>query len=204
MSGARIMGAAALALGVAAPFAGAVPERAGASGRIDAAALARMVAAQQDHVSALELARWLRDGRPGLRVIDVRAPAAFARFSIPTAENVPIERIPALRVRDDETVVLYSEGGAHAAQAWVFLKAAGTRNAFFIAGGLGDWFDEVVSPAIPADPPPAEAARFAETAALSAYFGGSPRAVSGSGAASAAAGGDDREALIANARRRGC
>ena len=203
MSGTRIMGAAALALGVAAPFAGAVPEGARASGPIDAAALARMVAARQDHVSALELARWIRDGRPGLRVIDVRAPEAFGSFSIPTAENIPIERIPALRVRDDETIVLYSEGGAHAAQAWVFLKAAGTRNAYFIAGGLGDWFDEVMSPAVPADPPPAEAARFAEMAELSAYFGGSPRAAPQGGAA-AAPGGDDREALIANARRRGC
>ena len=150
MSGARILGATALALGVAAPFAGAPPASERTAGAIDVAALARMVAAQQDHVSALELARWIRDRRPGLRVIDVRSPDEFARFSIPTAENVPIERIPGARFRDDETVVLYSEGGAHAAQAWVFLKAAGVRNVLFIAGGLGDWFDEVMNPVVPA------------------------------------------------------
>lgn len=201
MSGARMLGAAALALGVAAPFAGAAPGRNEADGRIDVAALAHMVAAQQDHVSALDLARWIRDRRPGLRVVDVRAPEAFARFAIPTAENLPIAQIPDARFRDDETIILYSEGGAHAAQAWVFLKAAGVRNVYFIAGGLGDWFDEVLSPAVPAAPPPAEAAHYAEVAALSAYFGGSPRTGS---AAAAVPRGDDTAALMAAARRRGC
>jgi rhodanese-related sulfurtransferase len=204
MNGARILGATAMILGVAAPFAGAPRPNTAATGAIDAGALARMVAAQQDHVSALELARWIRSQRHGLRVIDVRAPADFATFSIPTAENIPIEHIPDARFRDDETVVLYSEGGAHAAQAWVFLKAAGVRNAVFIAGGLGDWFDEVMRPVIPANPSRAQAAGFAEIAEISAYFGGSPRRPAADQAANASPPDGGTEALIANARRRGC
>ena len=203
MSGARILGTTALALGVAAPFAGAAPQAGRGAAAVDVASLARMVAAREDHVSAIELARWIRARRPGLRVIDVRAPEAFAGFSIPTAENVPIERIAGARFRDDETVVLYSEGGAHAAQAWVFLKAAGTRNVLFVAGGLGDWFDEVMRPVIPAHPAAGEAARLAELAELSLYFGGSPRAPE-AGAPAAPPGHGDLEGLIANARRRGC
>jgi rhodanese-related sulfurtransferase len=204
MSGARILGATALALGVAAPFAGAPPASERSAGAIDVAALARMVAAQQDHVSALELARWIRDRRPGLRVIDVRPPGEYARFSIPTAENMPIERIPGARFRDDETIVLYSEGGAHAAQAWVFLKAAGVRNVLFVAGGLGDWFDEVMNPVVPAFPPPGQAAHLAEVAEISSYFGGTPRTAPAGAATPAAPGNSDTAALIANARRRGC
>jgi len=204
MSAARILGAAALALGVAAPFAGARPAAEPAPGAIDTAALARMVAAQEDHVSALQLARWIRDRRPGLRVIDVRSPAEFARFSIPTAENMPIEHVPGAHFRDDETVVLYSEGGAHAAQAWVFLKAAGVRNVMFVAGGLGDWFDEVMNPVVPAAPSPAEAAQVADVTELSTYFGGTPRAAPAGGAAPAAAADRDTANLIASARRRGC
>ena len=200
----RILGATAAILGGAAPFAGAPRSGSASAGAIDVAALARMVAAQQDHVSALDLARWIRSQRPGLRVIDVRSQEEFAAFSIPTAENIPIARIPGARFRDDETIVLYSEGGAHAAQAWVFLKAAGVRNVVFIAGGLGDWFDEVMRPVIPADPPPAQAARFAEIADLSAYFGGSPRRPAAGEAANAVPGEGGTEALIANARRRGC
>jgi rhodanese-related sulfurtransferase len=198
MNGARMLGATALAMGVAAPFAGAPAPQAAA---VDVAALARMVALRQDHVSAIELARWIRAGRPGLRLIDVRSPEDFARFALPAAENVPIERIPDARFGDDETIVLYSEGGAHAAQAWVFLKAAGVRNVLFVAGGLGDWFDEVMAPVLPADPPPAQAARFAEIAEISAWFGGTPRQAA---AGETVANEQGTAALVANARRRGC
>ena len=200
MNAMRMLGATAMILGAAAPFAGAPRPSASSAGAIDIAALAHLVATQQDHVSAIELARWIRSQRRGLRVIDVRPPEAFAHFSLPTAENIPIGQIPGARFGDDETVVLYSEGGAHAAQAWVFLKAAGVRNVLFVAGGLGDWFDEVMTPVIPADPPPARAAEYAEIAETSAYFGGTPRR--------AAPGAPPREggtvALAANARRRGC
>jgi hypothetical protein len=68
---------------------------------------------------------------------------------------------------------------------------------------LGDWFDEVMSPVIPADPPPGHSARFAEIAEISAYFGGSPRQAA-PGEAAATQGENDTDALIANARRRGC
>jgi len=204
MSATRLLGATALALGVAAPFAGTPASGGKAADAIDVAALARMVAARQDHVSAIDLARWIRDQRPGLRVIDVRTPEAFAHFAIPTAENIPIERIPGARFGDEEMVVLYSEGGAHAAQAWVFLKAAGVRNAVFIAGGLGDWFDEVISPVLPADPPPGQAARIAEVTEISLYFGGTPRRAAPGETSTAASSDSDTAALIANARRRGC
>lgn len=202
MNGVRVLGATAIVLGVAAPFAGAT--RPAATGAIDVAALARMVARQEDHVSAIDLARWIRSGRPGLRVIDVRSPEAFAQYSLPAAENIPIERIADARFGDGETIVLYSEGGAHAAQAWVFLKAAGVRNVTFIAGGLGDWFDEVMSPVIPADPAPGQAARLAEIAETSRYFGGTPRLAAAGEAAPAPPREGDTAALIANARRRGC
>lgn len=198
MNGPRILGATALALGVAAPFAG---NSVGGTTAIDVAALARIVAAQQDHVSAFALATWIRDGKIGLRVIDVRTAAEFAHFSIPTAENIPIAAIPGARFGEEETVVLYSEGGAHAAQAWVFLKAAGVRNVYFVQGGLGDWFNEVSRPVIPADAPPA---RRGEIVALSEYFGGSPRIAAPGEIATPIDADDGTAALIANARRRGC
>jgi rhodanese-related sulfurtransferase len=195
----RGLGATALVLGVAAPFAGS-PERTPA---LDVAALAKAIAAQDDHVSARQLAMWIRDGKPGLRVIDVRAPADFAGFALPTAENVPLERLVETRFGANETLVLYSEGGAHAAQAWVLLRAAGVRHVYFVAGGLGDWFDEVVEPVLPADADAQARARFAETAALSRYFGGSPReALPGETVRAAAA--EGVAPLAERARRRGC
>lgn len=203
MNAMRMLGATAMILGAAAPFAGA-PRPTAAAAAIDIAALAHLVATQQDHVSAIELARLIRSRRRGLRVIDVRAPEDFAHFSLPTAENIPIGRIPGARFGDDETVVLYSEGGAHAAQAWVFLKAAGVRNVLFVAGGLGDWFDEVMTPVIPENPPSAQAAQYAEIAETSAYFGGTPRRAPPGETASASLREGDTATLVANARRRGC
>jgi rhodanese-related sulfurtransferase len=204
MNAMRVLGATAMILGAAAPFAGAPRPSASSAGAIDIAALAHLVATQQDHVSAIELARWIRSQRRGLRVIDVRAPEDFAHFSLPTAENIPIGRIPGARFGDDEIVVLYSEGGAHAAQAWVFLKAAGVRNVLFVAGGLGDWFDEVMTPVIPENPPAAQASEYAEIAETSAYFGGTPRRPTPGEVAGAPSHDGGTADLAANARRRGC
>jgi 3-mercaptopyruvate sulfurtransferase SseA len=43
--------------------------------------------------------------------------------------------------------VLVSDGGAHAAQGWVFLRALGIAHVYFLRGGLGEWLDDVMNPA---------------------------------------------------------
>jgi hypothetical protein len=131
--------AAALA-GGAAPFAGRRPT-------VDITALARTIASEGDHVSAGELAAWIRDHRPHVRVIDVRSADDFTRFHIPTAEHVPVDRVADVRFSDDDTIVLYSQAGVHAAQAWVFLRALGHHHVYFLRRGLDEWLDEVERPA---------------------------------------------------------
>jgi rhodanese-related sulfurtransferase len=168
------LGLGAIALGVAAPFAGS-PFRA-SQGRIDADALAREIARGSDHVGARQLAAWIRDRRSGLRVIDVRSPVEFAQGAIPTAENIPLERLVRTRFQPGQTLVLYSEEGAHGGQAWVLLRALGVSGALFVPGGLADWRDEVMNPALPADLSPEERAGIVE---LSHFFGGTPRIDSG-------------------------
>lgn len=200
MSVVRALGGAALALGVAAPFAGS-PYRS-VRAQIDIAELAGVVAREEDHVSALQLAAWIRDGRTGLRVVDVRSPAEFAAFAIPTAENHPIAEIATIDFARDDTIVLYSEGGAHAAQAWVFLRARGLPKVYFLRGGLADWMDEVVEPVIAPDASPEARRAFEARAELSRYFGGSPHVGARSTAASARQ--PEVAAMVQRARRRGC
>ena len=190
----RRLGIGALALGLAAPFAGSL-SRTQPRG-LDLDAIARAIDEGSDHVSARQLAQWIRDRRPGLRVIDVRSPAEFHDDAIPTAENVPIDQLAKARFAPDQTIVLYSQEGAHAGQAWVMLRSLGVTQAVFVPGGLADWREEVLSPLLPANGSPAERARIAE---LSHYFGGSPR-IAG-----------ERESELAGAaqagrsvRRRGC
>ena len=185
MSVTRRLGAGALVLGMAAGFAGS-PYRA-IRGRIDIERTVRTILDGGDHVSALELAGWIRDRKPGLRVIDVRTPAEFAQYAIPTAENVPLEALIHTSFAPHEIIVLYSAGGAHAGQAWILLRAIGISNAWFIAGGLADWYDEVMTPVI------APGTQGEAISQISRYFGGTPSV--GDNAPSSA---------VPVSRRRGC
>jgi len=208
----RWLAAAAALAGAVAPFAGspyrarvgsAAPAAHGtvataARGTIDVAELARAVAEQEDHVSAMELAAWLRARRPGLRVIDVRTASEFAAYHIPGAEHVPLEALAATRFDPDETIVLYSELGVHGGQAWVFLRALGHRHVLFLRDGLHEWLDDVMSPTIAADAPADAQAAFDRVAALSRWFGGTPRRIAAAAAVSEGA------AVAPATRRRGC
>lgn len=204
MNAARALGLTAFALGAAAPFAGS-PHRA-ATGSLDVAELAALVAREKDHVDALDLARWIRERRPGLRVVDLRPLADYERYRIPGAIHLDITGIDGHPFSADETIVLVSEGGAHAAQAWVFLRAMGLRDVFFLRGGLYDWLEEVINPILPADASPEARAGFAKTAELSRYFGGTPRIAEPGehvGNWSVPSGKDVADA-IERTRRRGC
>ena len=187
----RVLGGAALVLGAGAAIAG---PRSG-SGRIDVAQLARVVAREDDHVTALELARWIRSKRANLRVIDIRTVPEFDSLHIPTAEQAAIDTLERIRFASSETIVLYSEGGAHSAQAWVFLRALGHQNVFFLRGGVHEWIEEVLSPGLPRDATDTEREQFAKASELSRYFGGLPRV----GITR-----QEKAEAVAQMRRRGC
>jgi rhodanese-related sulfurtransferase len=141
---------------------------------IDVALLAQTVAREEDHVTALELAQWIKERRPGLRVLDVRSRQEFDAYHLPTAEQLSLDSLATASFRARETLVLYSEGGAHAAQAWVLLRALGYRHVFFLRGGLYEWLEQVMNPTL-TDTTPVGRAAFARAAVLSRYFGGVPR-----------------------------
>jgi rhodanese-related sulfurtransferase len=163
----------ALVLGVAAAFAG-TPERS-RNARLDVESLARAVEHEDDHVTAIELAEWIRERRPGLRVVDVRSSGEFDALHIPTAERIPLTDLATTPFRRDETIVLYSEGGAHAGQGWVFLRALGYTQVYFLRGGLREWLDDVMSPTIDSRAGDSVRKAFARVSDLSRYFGGTPR-----------------------------
>ena len=144
---------------------------------IDVTVLAREVSTEADHVTAVELGRWIRDRKANLRIIDIRDSASFEDYHIPLAERVSLERLVGTDIGDNETIVLYSGGGAHAAQGWVFLRAQGHANVFFLRGGVNEWIGEVMNPQLPRNAPASERAELDSVAALSRYFGGVPRTV---------------------------
>lgn len=133
------------ALALIAAVAGALALVAGDPHPVDVRRLATAVAHEDDHVTAGELAQWIRDRKPGLRVVDIRSPREFAGYHLPGAENIPLEKITDAPFQRSETIVLVSGGGAHAAQAWVLLEVRGFRNVFFMRGGLQEWTDTIKS-----------------------------------------------------------
>lgn len=168
-----------LALGAA--FLGSPEPHAGS--RAGIRALADEIEHESDHVTALELAEWIRQRRPDLRVVDVRTDSEYAAYHIPTAERIPLTTLATTSFDRRSTVVLYSEGGAHAAQGWVLLRTAGVRNVYFLRGGILDWMDDVMNPVASSE--------------LTRYFGGTAR----TGAVPLPGG---TTQLVARMRRRSC
>jgi len=153
----------------------------GATVKIDTRELASSVARGVDRVDPLELADWIITARSDYRLLDLRDEQAYATYHVPGAELAPVATLEDYPLMRNEKVVLYSDDGVRAAQAWFLLKARGYPGVYILSGGLDAWVNTVLFPALGDDP--AERQRDDRLAAISAYFGGKPK----SGGAAAAA-----------------
>jgi len=168
----RYLGGIAVVLGVMAAFAGSPRRQTNA--RLDLDRLAQTVERDDDNVTAVELGDWIRNRRPNLRIVDLRDSAEFEDYHIPTAERIALTSLTSTRFRNDETVVLYSGGDGRAAQGWVFLRAMGFTRVYFLKGGLYEWLDDVMNPAISPSASENERLEFRRVSEISRYFGGAP------------------------------
>ena len=138
-----VIGSFAVVLATAAAFVGA-PAR---SGRvvIDTDELGRIVENEEDHIDAVDLAGWILQKKNDLKIIDLRSKAEFDSVRVPTAIHHSLVGLDTAVTRD-ETIVLYSGGGVHSAQAWFLLKAHGFPRVYFLKGGYEEWESEVLFP----------------------------------------------------------
>ena len=150
-------------------------------------------------ITALELARWIRGDKAGLRVIDVRDSQSFETFAVPGAERVSLRRVAQTEWKPGDVVVVYGDDESSATHAAVALRRSGVRDAFVLSGGIGAWARTIASPVLPPNPSPKEAAVAREIAEMSRWFGGVPR-VGDAGAT----GTDSLRASLARIQRRGC
>jgi rhodanese-related sulfurtransferase len=172
------LGLLALGLGAVAVFANVRPGR---TVTVHEKELLTAVERQEDHVIPAELASWIITGRADYRLVDLRDATAYATYHIPTAESIPLASLPDAGLARNEKIVLYGQGGIHAAQAWMLLKGKGYAGAYTLLGGLDAWKDEVLFPVAPQSPTPAEQARFERAVQVARFFGGQPRAGAASG-----------------------
>jgi rhodanese-related sulfurtransferase len=136
-------------------------------------------------VTPVELAEWIRDRKPELRIIDTRPESEFDEYHVPRAERVDIK---SASFKPNETIVFVS-GDATTID----------RQVYILRGGMRGWIDEVMNPTITANASPAERAAFQRASVASRYFGGVPRVVDKLPIRS-----DDAFAAAKAVRRRGC
>lgn len=117
-------------------------------------ALAETITNESDHIAAEELAKWLIDKKPDLVVVDMRSAEEFAQYHIPGAVNIPFHKLFEAEAHETlstgNTIVLYSNGGTHAAQAWVLLKQMAVES-HVLLGGLNYWVEAILNPAPPSN-----------------------------------------------------
>ena len=139
-----------------------------------AAVLAQRIAAGEDHISAAELADRLIKDRGDFELVDIREEADFSAGHIEGARHIPLAELLADDSLDSlpagRTIVVYSNGSAHAAQAALLLSLTG-RDALALLGGYNYWQAYLHDPekAGVAEMDPAERARYA---AVTCYFAG--------------------------------
>ena len=119
-------------------------------------------------VGARQLAAWIRDGDKPVRVLDLRGDSAYESRHVPSAEPADFATLETLAAHRDETLVVYSDDDVRDAQAWSNLAARGHERAYVLSGGMQAWTEEVMEAALHGD-----SADY--VAALSRYFGGTPR-----------------------------
>lgn len=118
------------------------------------AEIAAIITSESDHITAEDLAARIIDKDPDLLIVDLRPVEEYQRYHIPGAINIPLSRLfePEFleQIEEDRTTVLYSNGGAHSAQAWTLLKQAGI-DTYTLLGGLNYWAEAILNPGQPGD-----------------------------------------------------
>lgn len=127
--------------------------------------------------SAIDLAQWLRDRRPGLLVVDLRPADQYRDYHLPQARQLADSDVLAMLERADrpELVLLYGAGDGTAHRLARAAAAAGHDGVVYLADGVSEWQTEVLQPTLRRDASEQERVAFERVAALSRYFGGRPR-----------------------------
>ncbi len=161
------------------------PDR-GATITVNARELAVSAARGGDQVAPSTLAGWIIEGRSDFRLLDLRSDADFGRYHIPGAQNVPAAALFDEPISPTEKILLCSEDGVRAAQAWVLLRGRGVHAVYVLSGGMRGWNDEVLFPVLAVNATGAEALRNDTLRAVSTHFGGTPRNAAGQATAAIA------------------
>ncbi|PKN67634.1 MAG: sulfurtransferase [Deltaproteobacteria bacterium HGW-Deltaproteobacteria-15] len=103
----------------------------------------------EDHMEPEEVADRLMQGDKGLMLVDIRPAEEYALSHIAGAVNIPLSDLPAALSgnKGQGTIVLYSNGMTHPAQARDALARMGHTNIYILTDGLVGFVDRILKPA---------------------------------------------------------
>jgi thiosulfate/3-mercaptopyruvate sulfurtransferase len=132
--------------GTAAPTAGTISFESQMLEQIDMA---------QDHIEPEDLADMILRAEPNLVVVDVRPVEEYMDYHLPNAVNIPLKDLhqTLMPYKNVGTIVLYSNGMTHPAQARDSLYRSGYDNCYMLTDGLNGFIERCLTPVSLRDEP---------------------------------------------------
>lgn len=113
-------------------------------------------------ITADDLAEVILNQDPSYLMIDLRDSSQYAKFTLPGALNIPVEKIldkenRALLYTTAYKKVLFSNGTTLSDQTWILLQRAGAENLKVLDGGVNRFYQLYLNPPKPQETDPSEA-----------------------------------------------
>lgn len=110
--------------------------------------LLAQVAQAEDHLEPETLAERLMNADASLLVVDIRSAAEFQKFHIKGARHIELSDLTSelAPYQNRGTIVLYSNGMTHPAQARDALARLGYRNVYLLTDGLAGFVERCLKP----------------------------------------------------------
>lgn len=106
------------------------------------------------YITTDELADRIINNDPSLLLIDVRDEKDFKTNSLPSAINIPLNKVleedsESYLDQDQYDVILFSNDNFYADQAWILCNRLGYENLHVLKGGINTWFHTIINPKKP-------------------------------------------------------
>ena len=107
-----------------------------------------------------DLADYLINQDPSIKIIDVRDEDAFMDFTLPGAELVTLSELEGdFEFLNEECeikkLVFISNSGILAEKAWLLSRLQGCKSGYVLKGGLNEWVEKIMQPEEPSEGDPA-------------------------------------------------
>lgn len=141
---------------------------------IDLKELSHVSPDQISKVKVEKLADDIIKSKYDYRLIDLRDPAEYSKYNIPTSENIKVADLLNSDLARNEKIILYSDNDIETTQGWFLLTANKYKGVDILEGGLKVWQNNVLFPNCKCgiNPSKEQLHKHNKLAEVSKFFGG--------------------------------